>query len=316
MPEAETERQALFEEAAAWWAKLDGGAGRAERAAFHAWLERSAAHRAAFSEVCALWGELDGLAKQRAAAAPPVSAALPPSRAGRRLSRALQWAAAAALLWAVLPAPAWWLADYRTAAGQPQTLRLEDGSTVTLNGASALDVAWEPSQRRLRLLQGEAYFQVAPDQARPFRVATAHGTVTALGTAFDVRVGEETTLLAVTEHAVAVAVAGQAPVRVAQGQQLEFAAHGTGPVLLADTDAATAWRRGRLVFQERPLGEVVAELNRYYAGRIFIADASLAGRQVNGVFRTDDPLGALDAIETSLQLFSTRFGDYLVLLHR
>ncbi|WP_156302989.1 FecR/PupR family sigma factor regulator, partial [Methylogaea oryzae] len=63
MQDAETERQALFEEAAAWWVTLDGGADDGDQAAFRAWMERSPAHRAAFAEVCALWGELEGRAR-------------------------------------------------------------------------------------------------------------------------------------------------------------------------------------------------------------------------------------------------------------
>lgn len=315
MQDAETERQALFEEAAGWWAKLDGGASGEDQAAFRAWVARSPAHRAAFAEACALWGELDGL-RRHIEPVPAVSSVSPYRDARRRASRAVRWAAAAAVLWAVLPAPAWLLADYRTAAGQSQTVRLDDGSTVTLSGASALDVDLGRGERRLRLVQGEAYFQVAPDKARPFRVGTAHGTVTALGTAFDVRVGEGFTQVAVTEHSVAVDTAGQAAVTVGEGQQLEFDTQGPGPALTADTGAITAWRRGRLVFQERPLGEVVAELNRHHAGRIWISDPAIANRQVNGVFRIDDALGALAAIETSLQLRSTRLGNYFILVHR
>jgi transmembrane sensor len=83
-----------------------------------------------------------------------------------------------------------------------------------------------------------------------------------------------------------------------------------------DTQAATAWQRGKLVFQNRPLGEVLAELNRYHHGYFTINDSAITQRRVNGVFRTDQPLAVIDALQNSLKLHSTRLGGYWVILHQ
>ncbi|NOS73703.1 MAG: FecR family protein, partial [Methyloglobulus sp.] len=72
----------------------------------------------------------------------------------------------------------------------------------------------------------------------------------------------------------------------------------------------------KLVFQGKPLGEVIAELNHYHRGYFLIADPTIANRRVNGVFSTDKPIAALDTIEKSLNLHSNRLSHYLVLLHR
>jgi transmembrane sensor len=212
-------------------------------------------------------------------------------------------------------------ADFHTGYGEMRDIRLSDDSIVHLNSNSALAVHIDGSQRQLTLLQGEAWFEVSPDKARPFQVHAEHGTVTALGTAFNIRLRNSQTEVSVTQHSVAIDVE-QAEGRalhavVGEGQQLVYDQQaGLGNIKTIDSRTVTAWQRGKLVFENQPLGEVMAELNRYHRGYLLISDDSIAQRRVNGVFRTDQPLAVIDALESSLSVHSTRINDYLILLHR
>jgi transmembrane sensor len=216
--------------------------------------------------------------------------------------------------------PLWLEADVRTGFGEVQDVQLSDGSVVHLNGNSALTLRLDERHRELVLLEGEAWFEVQPDAARPFRVKAGSGAVTALGTAFNIRLRGGRTEVSVTEHRVAVDLMehpADGPPRtiLEQNQQVRFDANtGFGAVERIDGAHATAWRRGLLVFQDRPLGEVIAELNRYRSGYLLLG-AGLDQRRVNGVFRTDRSLAVADALEASLKLHSIRLGHYLVLLY-
>jgi transmembrane sensor len=305
--------QVLREEASHWWVRLDSGElGDAEREAFEAWRAQSPAHRAAFAEICALWGELDAL-KPR----------FVPNRAAagsRKPARAL-WAVAASLLLALIVIPL--LAtrpEYRSEIGEIRTIKLEDGSTVYLSSGSALDTDFGPARRHLELLEGEAWFEVAHDPARPFVVRAGNGTATALGTVYDVKNMDGKVQVTVIESRVEVDYrspgASNRKIVLAAGEQTIYTDDsGPAEVRSSDLDTVSAWRRGRLVFENKPLGEVVTELGRYHRGMIVITDKALRERPVNGVFRTDDPASVVAALENSLGLRSTRFTDYLILLH-
>ncbi|MCQ8117490.1 FecR family protein [Methylomonas rosea] len=301
-----------------WWIRLDSGKLSAtEQAEFSRWLAADPLHRQAYEQLRELWGVLDSVA-------PRIE--IPAIRKPKPVFRSWQWALPALVggclaLW--LFNPLWTIlrADFHTGFGERRDVHLSDGSTVHLNSNSALDVNIDGAQRQLTLLQGEAWFEVSPDTARPFRVNTEHGSVTALGTAFNVRLRDGQTEVSVTQHSVAVDLEqadGKAlHTVVVEGQQISYSAEsGLGNLQNIDSQTVTAWQRGKLVFENRPLGEVVAELNRYHRGFLLINDAELAQRRVNGVFRTDQALSVLAALETSLQLRSTRFGEYLIVLHR
>lgn len=307
-------RAAIRAEATAWWVRLDGCAGDARQVqAFRDWLALDADHRAAFDEITRLWGELD--------AAKPLLLVSPKTASKHRPRRfppySLALAVCCLLLW-FSPLLVWLEADFATAVGETRVVRLSDGSSMTLNSDSAVAVNFNSGTRQINLLKGEAWFQVSPDSWRPFRVHADHGRVTALGTAFNVRLSYHHAEVTVTEHTVAVELdGGNKPVLLNQGQRLRYSSQqGIGSAETVDTHAVTAWQRGKLVFQNKPLGEVIAELNRYHRGHIAISDAAIAQRRVNGVFRTEQPLAVVNALEDSLQLHSTRIGGYFVILHR
>ncbi|MFZ2452498.1 MAG: FecR family protein [Methylovulum miyakonense] len=315
----ETDRRTAIRNAAtAWWVRLDADADdSSQQDAFQQWLAEDPAHAAAFAEISRLWGELDALKPQ----VPTLGLAATNPKIRTRRSQSIRkyapLAMAATVLWFCF-SPLWvWLqADYQSPVGVSRSIHLNDGSTVVLNSDSALAVNINAQTRELNLLKGEAWFQVSPDPGRPFRVHAGEGTVTALGTAFNIHVGEGRTEVTVTEHRVAVLLdSGISTANLQQGERVVYSRQAISLAEAVDTQAAIAWQRGKLVFQNLPLGEVLAELNRYHHGYFTITDSALAQRRVNGVFRTDQPLAVLDALQSSLKLHSTRLGSYWVILH-
>jgi transmembrane sensor len=204
-------------------------------------------------------------------------------------------------------------ADHSTAVGERRKLTLEDGSTVELAGSSSLSVDFSAEARRVVLHDGEAFFDVVRDGTRPFVVQAADGSSQALGTSFDVkRQGTEVTV-AVVEHAVAVSSAGNRVV-VEQGQQIRYGTRRLGKVGEADLARVEAWRRDRLIFHETPLGEVIADLERYRGGRIVMTDARLRDIPVTAVFDARQADAALDTIASSLAIRLRRVTGLLVVL--
>lgn len=209
---------------------------------------------------------------------------------------------AAALLLALLAGPDLLLdlrADHATGTAETRTIRLSDESTITLAPESAVAVAYTSDERRIRLLAGEAFFQVTPDAERPFWVVAGTVDVTVLGTGFDVRRGDDGARVAVERGVVRVGHATAAPpvaetLTAGQSVRVSWAGHaerGDGPA-----DQVAAWRRDQLIARDEPFGAVVDQLRRYYVGRIIVTDGALAGRPVTGVYNLADPIAALRGI--------------------
>ena len=205
--------------------------------------------------------------------------------------------------------------DYATAVGERVPITLADGSRIHLNTHSALAVDFGSAARYVRLLRGEAWFEVSSDAARPFTVETPQGSVRVTGTSFGVRRDDGAMLVKLTEGDVQLSLPGSAEtVGLAAGQQARLSAEGISDPVSFDRTAATAWLRGQMVFYDTPLAEVVASLNRYRPGRIVILDEELHRLKVSGVFTTDDPDAALTVIADTLPVGVTRLTRYLVLL--
>lgn len=294
-----------------WFVRLRAGAlSDEEQAAFEAWRENSGENAAAFEEVLHMYGHLAGM---RAS-----GRTLRPSRASGHswfAGAAALVAASFALFVAFDDLSAYLRSDHYAGVGETKLVTLEDGSRVQLDAKSAISVRYGASERRLSLLAGEAWFQVAPDKARPFVVEAAGGTVTALGTAFDIALGKAGTRVTVTEHRVSVSSVGKSVV-VEEGQQSSYARDAAAKAPAAvDAESATAWRRGKLIVEKQPLGEVLATLGRYRHGYVYCVTPATCARRVTGVFGTDDPLQTLHEIETSLELHALYLTNYMVLLY-
>ena len=325
MTTSSEDRKRAAREAARWLVALeekpDDGAIRAE---FEAWLNASPVNAAAWANTSDIY---DLMAKtppahqdhwapyvaerERAATARPIDPERPhlvPTGAGsgrtparRRVVFGVAAAAMAACL-ALVMVPSVFLrieADYLTSTAELQTLNLPDGTTVRLGPDSALAVDFDERERRVRLVKGEAFFEVTPDREHPFRVATREVTTTVLGTAFDVRLGEDGAAVAVRHGEVSVDYPTvQPPVseRLNAGDWLRVG--WTGDVRRGETpsDEVGAWMQGQIVVRDRRLESVIDDLRRYYAGVIVLTDGALGGQRVSGVYNVADPVAALTAL--------------------
>ena len=191
---------------------------------------------------------------------------------------------------ASLAAVGW--ADYVTGKGQKSIVDLPDGTRVTLDVDSAVDVAFANGRRDVRLLSGRAFFDVAHDRAHPFAVQAGGRVVTALGTQFDVRLTPGAVRVVLAQGSVSVASAPGRPtaplVKLAPGQAFAAQDDAVGKVSSADMDEALAWKQGVVEFHDQPLSEAIGLLNRYTRAQIVIKDPKVAALRITGVFKTGD----------------------------
>ncbi len=244
----------------------------------------------------------------------PLPPARPPHRGGgaraaRRVGHGLAVAAmvAGVLLWID---PAWRTERHASAVGERREIALADGSRMTLDTATAVDVAWHLRSRRVVLHHGQARFEVSPARYRPFEVAAGDMVARVVGTVFDVRRHAGRVAVTVLEGRVAVRSApGQAAVELGAGEQLA----GDGVMAEAprriDPAAAAAWSEGRLVFRNTPLAEALDELQRHRSGRIRMHGAEVGALQVSGVFETERTEQILDLLPAILPVSVTRQAD-------
>jgi transmembrane sensor len=207
-------------------------------------------------------------------------------------------------------------ADARTGVGEQRTFPLSDGSEILLNTQAAVAVHYSEHARLVDLLAGEAAFRVEQDAARPFLVQTNEGQVRAVGTEFIVHKTAEAVLVTVTEGIVEVSAYGghaAAPALVQAGQRVRYDPAGVGPVEPVDLRVATAWQRGKLIFEATPLTLVVEEVNRYRHGHIVMLNPKLAEHLVSGVFDLQRLDAAVTTIERTLPITATHFTDRLIL---
>ncbi len=296
--------------AADWWARGRAGPlSPEEHAAFEAWRKRPA-NAAAFDNISRMCAHLQSLPPPRLAERRVFV------RRGFWLGVAAPLAAASLAVFLYFDDLSTFLrSDYSAGTGETKLVTLEDGSQAHLNAQSAIAVRYGASQRRLVLLEGEAWFDVAPDPARPFVVEAAGGTVTALGTAFDVALEKTEARVTVTKHRVLIS-SGGGNVLVEEGQESAFARGFPARAPVAVNPAwIAAWRRGKLIVENEPLGAVIAALGRYHHGYVACLYSTICARRVTGVFGTDDPLESLDEIEKSLGLRATIFTRFIAVLH-
>lgn len=292
-------------EAARWLVALDEAPDdRDLRVRFQAWLDASPANAAAWADACDVYGLM--AKTEPAHRARWEKAPLRPAVLRQRLSRRrLAWAAAVGALAACLAVVAGpdlvlrWQADQVTATAEVRTLGLEDRSVVRLAPDSAIDVAYGAGRRQVRLLRGEAFFEVKSDAARPFRVAASGVDVTVLGTAFNVRLAGQGVEVALQHGLVQVDEATVSPPvaeRLKPGDWVRVARNGAVERGAIPPEEVAPWLQGQIVARDRPMADVVDELRRYYAGLIVVANGALAGRRVTGVYNLSDPAAALRAI--------------------
>jgi len=210
--------------------------------------------------------------------------------------------------------------DFYTVTGELREVKLADGSLLLLNTNSAVSVDYNDINRSITLHHGQVRFTVAKDINRPFEVNINGLIVRALGTIFQIHKNENNLVkVTVQEHAVAVHQMQNAEhsVNVSQGQQIKYS---TGEVLAEAKNIIlnqeTAWQNQRLIINDQPLGDLIAELERYQNGRIFLSDDQLKDLRVTGVFSLQNPDAILITICKVLNLKQTRVAGWWSILHR
>jgi transmembrane sensor len=319
-------------EACAWIAQLDGGEPSNEDLdAFREWMQRSPLHREEIKRLSALWGDLNILTEL----------AVPRRKPSRILSYFFNLRAAAAvvavlmsayMLWPRGHAPAgveWPL--YATAIGERKPLTFSDGSKVLLNTESRIQVEYTAQKRVVRLLQGEAYFEVAHNPVRPFLVYAGVNVVRAVGTAFSVHVQRRDVSVVVTQGAVELSSMPDAvssarvstssrhtvklvAIRAGQGATVDEHVEAIETIEPAEVTRKLSWREGVLSFSGEPLEQVVEEVSRYTSVSIVISDPRIRNVAIGGYFKAGETEAMFEALETSFGVRVTRVNDRLVYL--
>ncbi len=208
-------------------------------------------------------------------------------------------------------------ADAVTGTGEVRTVILADGSQVSLAPDSAIDVAFAGSHRRVRVLKGEAYFEVTHDPARPFSVAAGDTVATVLGTGFDVRRDTDEAEVAVRHGHVRVDDTSVHPAvseDLLAGDWVRVNWHGGAVRGTELPDDIADWRRGELVARDRPAGEIVEVLRRYYAGAILVHDDAFADRRVSGLYDLRHPEETLRDLATAHGARVRRVSPWLLIV--
>lgn len=309
--------------AADWLERQEAGALSADdRGRLDAWLATDPGHAQAYEEMRRIYG----LADEHAADA-KIMALRQAALSARPIDRRPIWRGAAAagvalivgLTWSgvsslhgqpsATPSPITRLAEalsasadpasavHRTRVGERLTFALPDGSIATLNTDSILKVDYSGGERGVRLVRGQALFEVAKNKQVPFRVYAGDRRITAVGTLFDVRLDGDKVKVALVEGVVRVAPTRPAKrpgkpveqIEMSAGEVLEAAAAAPMRVATGDIERSISWRSGVVEFAGEPLGSAVAEMNRYTSRPIEIADPQVADYRVSGVFRTGEP---------------------------
>jgi transmembrane sensor len=237
----------------------------------------------------------------------------------RRLAAGLAASAAAVLAVAVLApgALARLGADYVTGVGEVRQVRLDDGSVVSLGPDSALEVDYAADHRQVRLLKGQAWFDVRRNPARPFQVRARDVDTTVLGTAFEVDTAAKASTVAVQRGLVGVSAraAARRPMeRVPAGRAVIVGRDGGVLRVAVPADRVAAWRDGQLVVENGAIGEVVAALKPWSRDLILVRGSALAARRVTGVYDLRDPEAVVQALAAAYDLRATRVTPWILVL--
>jgi len=335
--------ESIDEQAARWAIRATAGplSPEAQRD-LDAWLNTDSRHRGAYVRARAQWADLDRLAALHGPASAVHEKPAPPHAATENLiaeqgkdppgvSRRQLLAAGVAAITVAGGGLSWRLlredsVRYVSGIGEVRRIALEDGSTLVLNTATEVTAQFSQRQRNIRLIRGEALFDVAHDKLRPF-VVVANGTaVRAVGTEFAVRMESTQVDVTVTEGVVEVAnsplgigtetspgsavaakrVSAPARIVVARARPPEISS-----IAAAAADRQLAWREGMVSFDGESLRTAVAEINRHNRRQIVVEDPVLAAKPIVGVFRATDLEGFSAAAAEALKAKAVPDGDII-----
>ncbi|MCC2607388.1 FecR family protein [Planctobacterium marinum] len=329
-------KEQIQEQACEWISRIDRGLEDRERNQLQLWIKQSDNHQSSLFEMAALWDDLSVMHE--------LSGLFPlaeKSNADAQQSRVflsrpfMATAASFALLCSIMFMWMQWQPQsdipqqvqaqsqvHETSVGEQKTIALGDGSLIALNTNSAVEVNLGDKVRSIKILSGEAHFEVAPDANRPFVVAAGQNKVTAIGTAFNVQLLENKRFeLLVTEGKVLVSEINQSmPDDIHKLKTDDFSALGTimvsgdtavfdgffsEPMIRLSLDQVQrnlSWQQGMLVFQGESLEYAIAEMNRYTAKQFVLKDEVIKARRVAGYFKVGDTEGLLHALQNNFAI--------------
>ncbi|MBN0977552.1 FecR domain-containing protein [Pseudomonas hygromyciniae] len=281
-----------------------------QQAEFQAWLDADPSHAQAFAKAQTAWG---GAPVHSAAVA--LNAPRKPS-AWRRIKPHWKPLATAAVLllglFSFSNLPVRLQADHLTVVGERQRLQLDDGSKVLLNTNSAFSSTIDEHQRIARLYQGEAFFDVAANRGLPLQIDAGPVRASVSDTAFAVRYLNGEAQVQVQRGDVDLSTTfGNNRVRLSAGESIRVGPKGFGQPAKLDATKELAWVQGRLIFENCPMSEVLAELRRYYPGWIVNTNEQLASVAVTGNYRLDQPL---DVVRSLAHITSAKLSEFPALV--
>ncbi len=312
--------ETIKQEACMWVAKLDGQDLCAKsRAEFREWLARSPKHRSEFQLYAEPWDTFDDLWREEALAGGNENSTL--DSVWKKAKVAMSMAAAVAVI--AVSSMFFFNPDnlqshpafYSAQIGQYKTITLDDGSQVKLNTDSQIEVLFSDTERKIRLVKGEAWFDVAHDKTKPFLVYAGSGLIRAVGTAFAVQLLKDNVEVTVTEGRVELAAYAEA----AQTIQIDVASSDNNPILLAQLDAGQraqfnstiemietipmatiekdlSWQSGLIIFDGEPLESVVNDFSRYTNMEIVISSEQIKEMKISGYFSTTNTTAFLNTL--------------------
>jgi transmembrane sensor len=327
--ESKERRRVARAEASAWIVRLHGPHRSAElEAGFRLWLNQHPENAQEFERVTAIWE----------AAPHATTAGLPRVTHWKRPSTPHRWTFATALLVAC-GAGVWLAVTYSrdpvfvTGIGEQRLVPLDDGTRLTLNSDSELKIDYTPDTRRVRLIRGEAFFEVAHNPRRPFVVIARDQQVTAVGTAFEVRCEPDHIDVTLVEGKVTVTSTADKAIAHLQdsvltppssalkplprrylmtpGERLRIAKAGSSKMDEPRVEAVTAWRRGEVMLDDTPLSDAVAEMNRYNKSALVIDESRIANLKVSGIYHTGDSGGFAATVASLYGLRVTETHDQI-----
>lgn len=267
-----------------------------ENSEFQHWVSASTEHANAYYRARQIWA-LTFCHQQPKKRIKPIKAA----------NSYLKKTIAASVLMCGLATLLWWSEnheqiDYQTKIGEVQHITLPDGSQVDLDSGAQLQLAFDGQYRQVNLLQGRAYFSVAPttgSELRPFQVKAKNGVTQALGTEFAIDNEGDNVDVSVYQHSVKISLLSGQEVVVKAGNFTQYQQQ-ISPILPLAKQNSEGWREGQIIFQQQTLSEITAEINRYHKKQIIFL-ASDSEEKLSGVLQ-------INALESGLKHLASSKG--------
>lgn len=331
MTRAQTDIDADTSDAAiAWLVRLQGETvTERDWLEFDAWLTASPTHAQAYDDALAFDQRLavDSRAAETAPRETALTAKVVPLRPARRT---LIWSAGAAIaagfVAGAILVPSKGLmggreTTYVTGVGERRAIALEDGSRIDMNAASRVTVRFERHARRIKMDDGQVFFDVAKDSSRPFLISAGDTQVRVVGTQFDVRRRDGQVAVNVQRGLVEVRpnlAADAAPFRLKPGQGLSHHEGRSADAKLAPmaVEEIAVWRQGRLIYRDQPLSQIVGDMNRLFPRPVKLGDAQAGNMRLSGVLIVDEQDAMVDRLSHLLPVQTTTTKDAIVIRAR